>query len=66
MAQILGQLGLEPLGPHKVGATGMSTYSRPSFSSSSWKRGGVWMNSNYAWYLKNGWRYRLSYYILSA
>ena len=26
----------------------MSTYSQPSFSSSTWKRGGVWMNANYA------------------
>jgi len=34
----------------------MSTYSQPSFSSSTWKRCGVWINGNWAWYLKNSWR----------
>ena len=41
----------------------MSTYSQPSFSSFTWKRGGVWM-CKLAWYLKNGWRYRGSVRLL--
>ena len=40
----------------------MSTYSQPSFSSSTWKRGGVWMCELGVIYLENGWRQRLSYY----
>ena len=40
----------------------MSTYSQLSFSSSTCKRGGVWINANWAWYFKNGWKETLSYY----
>ena len=39
----------------------MSTNFQPSFSTSALKRG-AWINTNEAWYLKNGWRQRLSYY----
>ena len=39
----------------------ISAYSQPSFSSATWKRGGVWM-CKLGWYLKHGLRERLSYY----
>ena len=33
----------------------MCTHSQPSFTSSTWKRGGVWSTDKLTWYLKNGW-----------
>ena len=39
----------------------MSTYSEPSFSSSTWKRGGVWM-CKLGVISQESWRQRLSYY----